>query len=769
MAETFNITLNMDKTKRQPAAIAARVGDVDSIIVNATLISGTSAYTPSGSAAYFECVCPNGYSVRQQASLSSNVVTVTLASEVFQAPGVINDAYFRFETGSSENPSYVESTESFVILVYSSIDDNVDAGDYIAEWRQSQSALEAAADEAETALPTIHSAVSSVTSASTSAIQSISQAKQDVEDAATDVMTPINNAIDDMNETMTEAINEFKSDGQSEISAFDTNAANKIQQFETNATNKLSAYDSDVDTFIDTAQQTVDQNVTALKDATQDALDAMESALSGDAYGDLLQRISRDWKLTLQDMVVLKGTIDLDVVSTGTFALDPGQVSVSNAPVTGNKPFILFSGQYFKTMKYQLIVYPAESIPLYIRYNQGTASGDSVTWGSWSTWNSIAGGGSSITTPVSIENGGTGSTTAAGARTALGVTPANIGAAMSGHKHSAADVTSGTLSIQRGGTGASTADAARTALGITPTAIGAAPSTHQHSASDITSGALSIALGGTGATSAFQARANIGAGTSNFSGSYNDLTDKPTIPTVPSLPLTLANGGTGAATASAARTNLDVYSKSEVDAKVGSGSGSTSGLIEMYTKEELHFTIPNSPQYSPIIYNGSTLPFSGFVMNGTYKIVDNCLIFAVSFIRKTISQPGYPYLYLDSSTMDNTSSTATFDSSHGFNFFVNTANGQISGAHSFPFCPEGRDFWNCGFMIGRISNSTPSTTSPFMTADQVMIPFSLRFTADGWCKMLLSVPANVYINKYISIDHIIVPPINLGIGGNELS
>lgn len=28
------------------------------------------------------------------------------------------------------------------------------------------------------------------------------------------------------------------------------------------------------------------------------------------------------------------------------------------------------------------------------------------------------------------------------------------------------------------------------------------------------------------------ARANIGAGTSNFSGSYNDLSDKPTIPTI---------------------------------------------------------------------------------------------------------------------------------------------------------------------------------------------------------------------------------------------
>lgn len=32
-----------------------------------------------------------------------------------------------------------------------------------------------------------------------------------------------------------------------------------------------------------------------------------------------------------------------------------------------------------------------------------------------------------------------------------------------------------------------------------------------------------------------QARTNIGAGTSNFSGSYNDLTDKPTIPSIAGL------------------------------------------------------------------------------------------------------------------------------------------------------------------------------------------------------------------------------------------
>ena len=70
------------------------------------------------------------------------------------------------------------------------------------------------------------------------------------------------------------------------------------------------------------------------------------------------------------------------------------------------------------------------------------------------------------------------------------------------HAHSAADVTSGTLSadrlptvpVSKGGTGSTSASAARTALG-------AAASSHSHSASNITSGTLPVARGGTGVTS----------------------------------------------------------------------------------------------------------------------------------------------------------------------------------------------------------------------------------------------------------------------------
>lgn len=64
-----------------------------------------------------------------------------------------------------------------------------------------------------------------------------------------------------------------------------------------------------------------------------------------------------------------------------------------------------------------------------------------------------------------VEHGGTGSTSASAARTALGVTPSNIGAAAATHEHAAADITSGALPVTHGGTGADTAAGALSALG----------------------------------------------------------------------------------------------------------------------------------------------------------------------------------------------------------------------------------------------------------------------------------------------------------------
>ena len=51
------------------------------------------------------------------------------------------------------------------------------------------------------------------------------------------------------------------------------------------------------------------------------------------------------------------------------------------------------------------------------------------------------------------------------------IAPADIGAAAASHAHAAGDITSGTLSIARGGTGSSTASAARSALGAQATVV----------------------------------------------------------------------------------------------------------------------------------------------------------------------------------------------------------------------------------------------------------------------------------------------------------
>lgn len=69
------------------------------------------------------------------------------------------------------------------------------------------------------------------------------------------------------------------------------------------------------------------------------------------------------------------------------------------------------------------------------------------------------------TDTIPVSRGGTGATTVAAARNALGL-----------------GNTSGAVPIANGGTGKTTAADARTALGITPANIGAAPTSHDHGA-----------------------------------------------------------------------------------------------------------------------------------------------------------------------------------------------------------------------------------------------------------------------------------------------
>lgn len=154
---------------------------------------------------------------------------------------------------------------------------------------------------------------------------------------------------------------------------------------------------------------------------------------------------------------------------------------------------------------------------------------------------------------VGIANGGTGATSAGDARTALGITPANIGALaasggnITGNLSVAGTLTVGgyatTVPITAGGTGATTVEGARSALGL-----------------GNTSGAVPIANGGTGAITVEDARNALGLG--NTSGA-----------------LPIANGGTGQTTVAAARNALGLGNTGGALPMANGGTGANGGSL----------------------------------------------------------------------------------------------------------------------------------------------------------------------------------------------
>ena len=144
-----------------------------------------------------------------------------------------------------------------------------------------------------------------------------------------------------------------------------------------------------------------------------------------------------------------------------------------------------------------------------------------------------------LTTALTVQQGGTGATSANNAR-------ANLFAAQSGANTDITSISGLTtaLSVPQGGTGATSAKEAREKLFAA----------ERGGNSDITSltgltTALSVSQGGTGAKNAADARGNISAASS---GANSDITSLSGLTTA----LSIQQGGTGAKTATAARANL---------------------------------------------------------------------------------------------------------------------------------------------------------------------------------------------------------------------
>lgn len=117
------------------------------------------------------------------------------------------------------------------------------------------------------------------------------------------------------------------------------------------------------------------------------------------------------------------------------------------------------------------------------------------TAGTWGGWTKVY---TSASKPTASEIGAAAASHTHSIANVSGLQDALNGKAAASHSHAASAITSGTLAadrlptvpIAKGGTGATTAAAARSALGITPANIGAAASSHTHSYLPLSGGTL---------------------------------------------------------------------------------------------------------------------------------------------------------------------------------------------------------------------------------------------------------------------------------------
>ena len=124
MAKTFSFDLDMNKGERSDQIVYGRAGDKQSVNIVANLkLDGATWTPPSGDVnAYFECITGDNKSIRVKATLTGSTVSVSLPTDVYSFFGIVSNAYFRVEAGSADSPTYVESSASFSVYIFGSVD-----------------------------------------------------------------------------------------------------------------------------------------------------------------------------------------------------------------------------------------------------------------------------------------------------------------------------------------------------------------------------------------------------------------------------------------------------------------------------------------------------------------------------------------------------------------------------------------------------------------------------------------------------------------------
>lgn len=149
----------------------------------------------------------------------------------------------------------------------------------------------------------------------------------------------------------------------------------------------------------------------------------------------------------LDGTIVLTGeNIDVSSADTTKVSTIAGTVSTLSESVEALETDVANKQPETSTLSTMTALADGDSFPI---YDESDKSNKRMLWSNMVTSIVTKIRSAFRTTALSVDSGGTGASTAADARTNLGITISNIGAASAEHTHDAANITSGTLDAER--------------------------------------------------------------------------------------------------------------------------------------------------------------------------------------------------------------------------------------------------------------------------------------------------------------------------------